>query len=65
MTDAENGQAIASDGDDSSVASYSVDWAVSDRRKAHLESYLTANVWSPHEGFICTSALSCRSSAER
>jgi hypothetical protein len=65
MTIPEKGQAIRSDGVDSSLAPFSVDWAASDRRKARLVSYLTTKVWSPHDGVVCTSALSCRSSAER
>jgi hypothetical protein len=59
------GQAIPLKGVDSSLPSFSVDRAASDRRKARLESYLTASVWNPREGFVCTSALTCRSSARR
>lgn len=58
-------QAIPLRGVDFSLLSFSVDRAASDRRKSRLESYLTANVWSPREGFVCTSALKCRSSAEQ
>lgn len=47
------------------VRSFSVDRMASDRRKADLESYLSANVWNPHDGFVCESAVSCRSSAEK
>ena len=48
-----------------SGVSFSVDRAASDRRKARLESYLTASVWNPSVGFICKSESICRSSAER
>lgn len=47
------------------MLSFSVDRAASDRRKECLKSYLSANVWNSRDGFICTSASVCRSSAER
>jgi hypothetical protein len=43
----------------------SVDRVMSEQRKARLESYLAASVWNPREGFICKSAMMCRSSAEK
>jgi hypothetical protein len=65
MTAPEQGPAIRSDGIDSPPASFSVDRAASDRRRARLESYLAASVCNPREGFICKSASGCRSSAQR
>jgi hypothetical protein len=44
---------------------FSVDHVASEQRKARLESYLSANVWNSREGFICSSAGACRSSAEK
>jgi hypothetical protein len=52
-------------GADLSPLTFSVDREASDRRKAGLESYLAASVWNPREGFVCASAVGCRSSAER
>ena len=52
-------------GPDSVLPSFSVDRASSGQRKARLESYLSASVWNPDEGFICKSAIGCRSSAEK
>ncbi|EFG74078.1 hypothetical protein HMPREF0591_5963 [Mycobacterium parascrofulaceum ATCC BAA-614] len=49
----------------SDLRAFSVDRIASDRRKADLESYLSDNVWNPHDGFVCKSAVSCRSSAEK
>jgi hypothetical protein len=59
------GQSIRHEDFDSSLPSFSVNRAASDQRKASLESYLMANVWNPREGFICTSASKCRSSAHQ
>ena len=42
-----------------------VDRTTSGQRKARLESYLSTSVWNPNEGFVCTSATGCRSSAEK
>jgi hypothetical protein len=53
------------EGEDSSPLSFSVDRAESDRRKAHLESYLSENVWNPRLGFVCRSAQVCHSSADK
>jgi hypothetical protein len=46
-------------------ASLSVDRVASGERKTRLESYLSASVWNPNEGFVCKSATGCRSSAEK
>lgn len=47
------------------LPSFSVDRVASRQRKTRLESYLSASVWNPNEGFICKSATGCRSSAEK
>lgn len=58
-------QLIPREGADSVQPSFSVDRVASDRRKARLESYLSASVWNPRDGFVCKSAISCHSSAEK
>lgn len=50
---------------DSVRPSFSVDRAASRQRTARLESYLSASVWNPRDGFVCKSASGCHSSAEK
>lgn len=64
-TAAEVGQSVPRETAASVRSSFSVDRAASDRRKVLLESYLSTSVWNPDEGFVCKSAIGCRSSAEK
>ncbi len=59
------GASVPYAGTDPGLPSLSVDRAASEQRKARLESYLATSVWNPRDGFICTTAGACRSSAEK
>lgn len=55
----------AADSPSAESPALAVDRVASGQRKARLESYLSASVWNLNEGFICKSAVGCRSSAEK